>query len=283
MLNVVLLMAGIGKRFKDAGYSFPKPLLPTPYIMDNGKRIDDSLYKIVLWNTLSQLPISVIKSVTIVTRPEYFVNASDVSAFLERCYYFEDKGNLNDYILQKIEFNVFNTDKNDGALKAARLPYENLDDKDDDKLYDELLIFNCDQLIKFDYINFLNQYNHLENGCTDGILLHFRETEQSKKWGYSKLSKYSGNVLSIHEKDPITEFAHTGHYFFSRTLDFLSYGKMIIEKDIKVNGEFFLSPVYEEMIKDGENISAFVVDKFIGLGVPEDYEKYLKTIIRETS
>lgn len=277
MLNIVLLMAGVGKRFSEVGYKEPKPLIKTFYRMDNGKLLEDvEMYKVVLWNTISQLPLKSIKNISIVARPEYKVDLNELVNFLERCYYFEDKGNLEYFIKNKeISYDLFETTATSGALIAARLPFgETCLKDDDDRLWEELLILNCDQLIKFDRINFLNQYSHLENGCTDGILLHFNEVEGSKKWGYSKLSEYSGNVLSIHEKEPLTNFAHTGHYFFSKVIDFMSYGKRIIENDIKVNGEFFLSPVYEEMIRDGENISAFVVDKFIGLGVPEDFEKY---------
>ena len=52
----------------------------------------------------------------------------------------------------------------------------------------------------------------------------------------------------------------------------------MIEKDIRVNGEFYVSPVYNEMIEDGKKIRFKDVGvKMHGLGTPEDLEAFLKT------
>ena len=49
----------------------------------------------------------------------------------------------------------------------------------------------------------------------------------------------------------------------------------MIEGNIRVNNEFYIAPVYNELIKDGKTLIPFYVDKMNGLGTPEDLEKYL--------
>ena len=49
----------------------------------------------------------------------------------------------------------------------------------------------------------------------------------------------------------------------------------MIEKDVRVNGEFYICPVYNELILDGKMLLPFFVNKMNGLGTPEDLKKYL--------
>ncbi len=49
----------------------------------------------------------------------------------------------------------------------------------------------------------------------------------------------------------------------------------MIEKDIRVNNEFYIAPVYNELILDEKTLVPFFVDKMHGLGTPEDLKKYL--------
>jgi hypothetical protein len=55
----------------------------------------------------------------------------------------------------------------------------------------------------------------------------------------------------------------------------VKYGKQMIEKNIRTNGEFYVCPVFNEFIGDGKIIKTFTVDKMSGLGTPEDLNKYL--------
>ena len=53
------------------------------------------------------------------------------------------------------------------------------------------------------------------------------------------------------------------------------YGQEMIEKDIRVNEEFYVCPVYNEAIEDGKKIRTFHIEKMWGLGTPEDLEEFL--------
>ena len=52
----------------------------------------------------------------------------------------------------------------------------------------------------------------------------------------------------------------------------------MIEKDIRVNNEFYIAPVYNELIQSGGTIIPFYVNKMHGLGTPEDLQNYLRGI-----
>ena len=50
----------------------------------------------------------------------------------------------------------------------------------------------------------------------------------------------------------------------------------MIEKDIRINGEFYVCPVFNEAINDGKKIRAKKIDKMWGLGTPEDLNYFLE-------
>ena len=45
-------------------------------------------------------------------------------------------------------------------------------------------------------------------------------------------------------------------------------------KTNKINGEWFVAPIYNEAIQDSKKIKIFRVDKMMGLGTPEDLEYF---------
>ena len=52
----------------------------------------------------------------------------------------------------------------------------------------------------------------------------------------------------------------------------------MIEKNIRVNNEFYVAPVYNEMIEDCMKITFYnigsVDDGMYGLGIPEDLDRF---------
>jgi hypothetical protein len=49
----------------------------------------------------------------------------------------------------------------------------------------------------------------------------------------------------------------------------------MIEKNLRVNNEFYVCPVFNEAISDGKEIRTFEISKMWGLGTPEDLSTYL--------
>jgi len=50
----------------------------------------------------------------------------------------------------------------------------------------------------------------------------------------------------------------------------------MISKDIRVNNEFYVCPVFNEAILDGLKIKTFDIPKMWGIGTPEDLNYFLE-------
>jgi dTDP-glucose pyrophosphorylase len=110
----------------------------------------------------------------------------------------------------------------------------------------------------------------VQNRNIDGAIITFVcEKKDDKRWSYAKLDT-DGFVQEVREKEPISDLATVGLYYFRRASDFLKYAAEMIEKaDFRVNNEHYVCPVYNFMIKDGKKIVTFNCEKMYGTGDPE--------------
>jgi hypothetical protein len=71
-----------------------------------------------------------------------------------------------------------------------------------------------------------------------------------------------------------------GIYNFRRGKDFVKAADKMIAQNKRVNGEFYVAPVYNELIAEGGRIGVFNIgeegQQMHGLGTPEDLESFLK-------
>ena len=93
-------------------------------------------------------------------------------------------------------------------------------------------------------------------------------------WSFARVDE-NGVVLEVAEKNPISDIATAGLYYWSRGSDFVKYAELMVEKNIRVNNEFYVCPVYNQAIEDGKIINIYPIDKMINLGTPEDLNYYL--------
>ena len=88
----------------------------------------------------------------------------------------------------------------------------------------------------------------------------------------------------VREKEIISDEATVGIYNFAHGSDFVKYAKSMIAADIRVNGEFYVAPVYNMMIDDGKKIAYYNVGDvergMYGLGTPDDLNLYLDTFTK---
>jgi dTDP-glucose pyrophosphorylase len=135
-----------------------------------------------------------------------------------------------------------------------------------------LLIANSDQYLDWDSNQFM--YSMIAHGIDGGIL-----TFESKhpKWSYAKLDN-TGHVSEVAEKKPISNHATVGVYYFKHGSSYVRAAEQMIKKDIRTNNEFYVCPVYNQCILEGEKIKIFNIDKksMWGLGTPEDLDFFLK-------
>lgn len=142
---------------------------------------------------------------------------------------------------------------------------------------DPLIIANSDQYLDWDPYKFL--YASMSDGV-DGCISTFTNTHP--KFSYAKLDEY-GYVSEVAEKKPISNLATTGIYYWQKGQDFVKYAEKMIENNVRVNGEFYTCPVYNEAIQDGKKIKTVHCENFHCLGTPEDLNEYLRKKHQESS
>lgn len=133
-----------------------------------------------------------------------------------------------------------------------------------------LVIANSDQFVEWDSNGF---YYSMTNDNLDGGMLTFKATHP--KWSFAKLDE-NGYITEIAEKKPISDIATVGIYYWDKGSEYVKYAEQMIEKNIRVNNEFYVAPVYNEAILDGLKFKPYNITKMWGLGTPEDLKNFLE-------
>lgn len=133
-----------------------------------------------------------------------------------------------------------------------------------------LLMANSDQFVEWNSIEFM--YKMIEQDL-DGGIPSFRSTHP--KWSFAKINEL-GYVTEVAEKNPISDIATVGIYYWKRGSDYVKYAEQMIEKNIRVNNEFYVCPVYNEAVEDGLKFKTFDIPKMWSLGTPEDLNYFLE-------
>ncbi|MBY0370653.1 HAD-IA family hydrolase [bacterium] len=140
-----------------------------------------------------------------------------------------------------------------------------------------LLIVNSDQWVEHSIDGFLQ--DAISSRC-DGSILTFEATED--KWSFARLGA-DGWVEEVAEKRPISRQATVGIYYFREGRLFTDGAQSMIRKNIRTREEFYLCPVYNEMIGSGGKVRTLDLPPgaMHGLGTPEDLEAFLKFRLSE--
>lgn len=132
-----------------------------------------------------------------------------------------------------------------------------------------LVMANSDQFIEWNS----NEVMYAFNADTiDAGIVTFHATHP--KWSYAKLDD-DGFVAEVAEKKVISDLATVGVYYWKRGSDYVKYAEQMIEKDIRVNNEFYVCPVFNEAIEDSKLVRVKNIDKMWGIGTPEDLSYFL--------
>jgi ADP-glucose pyrophosphorylase len=87
-------------------------------------------------------------------------------------------------------------------------------------------------------------------------------------------------MIEIKEKHSFTRnkmdsFHSAGAYYFRKGAFIRKYFKMLMDRDIKTNDEYYISMVYQLMKDDELSIYVFELEHFLQWGTPEDLEEYV--------
>ena len=232
-------MAGEGSRFAKEGYTFPKPLI-------------DVAGKPMIQRVVENLDFPA--EYIFLVRKEHLEKYNGIELLLKQI----TNNNYKIVLVDKLT---------EGAACTALLAKEFINNDDD------LLIANSDQIIEYSQQNFF----YLKNFTNiDGMVYCFNAVHP--KGSFVKTNS-RGIVTEVAEKNPISDIATCGIYWYRRGKDFVSCAEKMIEKNIRVNNEFYIAPVYNEFIETGKTLIPFYVHKMWGIGTPEDLNYYLKNKI----
>jgi len=134
-----------------------------------------------------------------------------------------------------------------------------------------LIIANSDQFVEWNSNEVL--YAFTTEGVDGGILC-FNSTHP--KWSYAKLD-HNGFVSEVREKQPISTNATVGIYYWSRGSVYVASAERMIERNIRTNNEFYVCPVFNELIEDGGKVRVKTIEEsgMWGLGTPEDLNNFI--------
>jgi hypothetical protein len=82
-------------------------------------------------------------------------------------------------------------------------------------------------------------------------------------------------VREVAEKRVISKWATTGTYYLSRAVDFMRASEAMIAAGERHNGEFYVGPVYNSMIREGARVLPDMAEEIWPLGTPEELERFL--------
>lgn len=242
MLNIVVPMAGRGSRYAQAHFTQPKPLIP---IMGR---------PVIEWIVDNIRPHRDHRFIFICLE-EHLRQYPQVSETLGRLC---------------PDCKIVSLNEVTQGAACTVLTVENLIDTDD-----PLMIANSDQYVALNIDDYLNQG---ETEGFDGFMMTFRADDP--KWSYCRM-RPDGTVSEVVEKQVVSNEATVGIYNFARGSDFVAAAKSMIEKDLRVNGEFYVAPAYNQLIEKGARIGVVRTGReyagMHGLGVPQDLAHFMTT------
>ena len=235
-------MSGVGQRFIDAGYKTPKPLI----------EIDG---KTIIEHVCDLFPGE--EKFTFICNSKHLAE-TEMRQILKQI---KPKSNIIEIPMHK-----------KGPVYAVTLIEGLIDDSE------EVIVNYCDFGTYWDYSEFLR---HTRNRFADGAIPSYKgfHPHMLGTTNYAFIKDDKQWLKRIKEKEPFTknrmnEFASNGTYYFKKGKFVKKYFKKLIKNDINLNGEFYVSLVYNLMVEDNLSISVYNIQHMLQWGTPQDVDEY---------
>lgn len=250
MPNFVIPMAGKGERFLKAGYKTPKYMVKAGQI---------TLFE---W-ALKSIPLDLASKLVFVCLQEHEAKYG-VSKFIKKTI------NTNYPFLNDKYAIIFIKKLTRGQAETVLAAKKHINNST------PLVIYNIDSY--FHSSRLRQRLISAKNQKIDGMLGVFNGNDP--KLSYAKINK-KGFVTRTTEKKPISNIASTGLYVFTEGKDFVGAAEYAIKKGTKTNGEFYIAPLYNILIKQHKKYIIDIAEEFWSLGTPEDLAYFGKNCLKE--
>jgi bifunctional N-acetylglucosamine-1-phosphate-uridyltransferase/glucosamine-1-phosphate-acetyltransferase GlmU-like protein len=256
---IIVAISGIGQRFIDAGYSTPKPL------------------------------IKVTNEKTII---EFVINQFSINGNFsedDKFYFVCSNTILNDTNIKELLTKLVPNSRFFGIEQHKLGPVYSIS-----KIFNELeelndiIVSYCDYGTIWDYNKFKN---YIKNGNFDGVIPYYTGFHPhmlgTDHYAYALdelvqiNGEYKNILLEINEKTPykknkLEEKSSNGCYYFKNTSIIKKYFIELMDNNISIKGEYYVSLVYNLMVKNRLTVGLFEIDKMLQFGTPKDLRDYQK-------
>lgn len=245
-MKIVIPMSGMSSRFSRSGYKLPKYLLDV-----DGKTVIQHIVE--LYPRDSEF-IFIINDKNVAE-----TNILDV---------------IGGFNLPNFQIKVIPSHKL-GPVYTVSYVFDWIDDED------QVVVNYCDFSIYWDYQHFEKFVNDTQcDGCVICYTGFHPHMLGGDNYAFCKTDK-SNKILEVREKRPFTdnkmdEFASAGNYYFRKGKYIKKYFRQMMDADENLNGEYYVSLIYNYLIKDELESLVYEVPNMLQWGTPLDLDMYLK-------
>lgn len=233
-------MAGEGSRFAKAGWTTPKPLIELRGV---------PLFR----RAISSVAIDGVEmKYSFIVRQEHI-----------------DRQHI-DELIKAVEpaarvFSVLQTTR--GAVETCLVAESAIDDDD------AVVVMDCDLEFRS------RRYNELVSTALSlpadeadgGALVSFES--DNPRYSYAQVDE-QGRVTRTAEKEPISNHALCGAYFFGSGKDFKRIAHQLLEDGTHGKAEFYVSLLYNYLLAEGKTVRLAPMEEYYSYGTPEELLRY---------
>lgn len=243
-MQIVIPMSGFGERFRRAGYTVPKPLIEIDgkpviaHIIDLFPGEDDFIF--ICNREHLENPTYKLRETLLRYAPKSKVLAIEPHRL--------------------------------GPVHALSRAFDQIDDAQ------PVIVNYCDFTCYWNYEHFKRYV--VENNL-DGCLPSYRgfHPHMLGPTNYAFIRDDHGMLLDIQEKKPFSdnrmqEYASSGTFYFSSGALLKEYSSRCIERELRVNDEFYVSMIYKIMVEERKRVAVYELQHFMQWGTPDDLAEY---------
>jgi NDP-sugar pyrophosphorylase family protein len=242
-MQIVIPMSGVGQRFIDAGYQQPKPLI----------EIDGMP---IIEHVINLFPGE--ENFLFICNEEH-IATTNMQEVLTRI---APKGKIITIPKHKL-----------GPVYAVQQAYDHINGDE------EVIVNYCDFGSYWDYLDFLK---HTRDRDASGAIPAYKgfHPHMLGSTNYAFIRDDKQWMLEIQEKKPFTdnrmkEYASNGTYYFKSGAIMKQFFDETIDSGDDLNGEYYVSVVFNHMINAGLKVSIYDVQHMLQWGTPQDVEEFL--------
>ena len=235
-LHIIMPMAGEGSRFAKAGWKTPKPLIELKGIP-------------LFQRAISSVAIDgVDMKYSFIVRQEHIDN-QHIDLLIK------------DILPEARIFSVKKTTR--GAVETCLVAEAGIDDDD------AIVVMDCDlEFRSIAYNKLVSDALSVPAGEADGGALVSFESD-NPRYSYAQVDD-QGCVIRTAEKEPISNHALCGAYFFGSGKDFKRIAHQLLDDGTHGKAEFYVSLLYNYLLAEGKTVRLAMMEEYHSYGTPEE-------------